>query len=70
MGDKNPFDNSCAAVMAASGDAEEAADAASDSDCGSNDLGYTQLDGGSANALTVTTTYDSGKTLSDQISLE
>ena len=70
MGDKNPFDNSCAAVMAASGDAEEAEDAASDSDCGSNDLGYTQLDGGNANALTVTTTYDSGKTLSDQISLE
>ena len=74
MGDKNPFDTSCAAVMEAEGDAEAstetASDTESDSSCGENDLGYVQLDGGDGNSITVTSTFDTGQTVEDSISLE
>ena len=49
MGDRDPFDTSCAAVMEAEGEAEAstetASDTESDSSCGENALGYVQLDG-------------------------
>ena len=75
MGDKNPFDTSCAAVMEAEGEAEAAStetasDTESDSGCGANDLGYVQLDGGDGNSITVTSTFDTGQTVEDSISLE
>ena len=74
MGDKNPFDTSCAAVMEAEGDAEAstetASDTESDSSCGENDLGYVQLDGGDGNSISITSTFDTGQTVEDSISLE
>ena len=74
MGDKNPFDTSCAAVMEAEGDAEAstetASDTESDSSCGENDLGYVQLDGSSGNSISITSTFDTGQTVEDSISLE
>ena len=71
MGDKNPFDTSCAAVMEAEGEAEAAStETESDSSCGANDLGYVQLDGGDGNSITVTSTFDTGQTVEDSISLE
>jgi type IV pilus assembly protein PilA len=73
MGDKNPFDTSCAAVMEAEGEADAASTEESESDsssCGANDLGYVQLDGGDGNSITVTSTFDTGQTVEDSISLE
>ena len=79
MGDKNPFDTSCAAVMEAEGEAEAAStetasdtasDTESDSSCGENDLGYVQLDGSSGNSISITSTFDTGQTVEDSISLE
>ena len=71
MGDKNPFDTSCAAVMEAEGEAEAAStETESDSSCGANDLGYVQLDGSSGNSITITSTFDTGQTVEDSISLE
>ena len=79
MGDKNPFDTSCAAVMEAEGEAEAAStetasdtasDTESDSSCGENDLGYVQLDGGDGNSISITSTFDTGQTVEDSISLE
>ena len=76
MGDKNPFDTSCAAVMEAEGEAEASTETASgtetssDSSCGENDLGYVQLDGGHGNSISITSTFDTGQTVEDSISLE
>ena len=74
MGDKNPFDTGCAAVMEAEGEAEASTETASgtesDSSCGQNALGYVQLDGGDGNSITVTSTFDTGQTVEDSISLE
>ena len=70
MGDKNPFDTSCAAVMEAEGDAEASTETETESSCGANDLGYVQLDGGDGNSITVTSTFDTGQTVEDSISLE
>ncbi len=71
MGDKNPFDTSCAAVMEAEGEAEAAStETESDSSCGENDLGYVQLDGGDGNSISITSTFDTGQTVEDSISLE
>jgi len=71
MGDKNPFDTSCAAVMEAEGEAEAAStETESDSSCGANDLGYVQLDGGDGNSISITSTFDTGQTVEDSISLE
>ena len=75
MGDKNPFDTGCAAVMEAEGEAEAAStetasDTESDSSCGENDLGYVQLDGGDGNSISITSTFDTGQTVEDSISLE
>ena len=70
MGDKNPFDTSCAAVMEAEGDAEASTETETESSCGANDLGYVQLDGSSGNSITITSTFDTGQTVEDSISLE
>ena len=77
MGDKNPFDTGCAAVMEAEGEAEASTetasgtdDTSSDSSCGENDLGYVQLDGGDGNSISITSTFDTGQTVEDSISLE
>ena len=73
MGDKNPFDTSCAAVMEAEGEADAAStETESDSSCGANDLGYVQLDGSSGNSISITSKFDSGDTdtVEDSISLE
>tara|TARA_B100000401_G_scaffold400139_1_gene311700 strand:- start:1015 stop:1545 length:531 start_codon:yes stop_codon:yes gene_type:complete len=71
MGDKNPFDTSCAAVMEAEGEADAAStETESDSSCGANDLGYVQLDGGDGNSISITSTFDTGQTVEDSISLE
>tara|TARA_A100001234_G_C12583132_1_gene367020 strand:+ start:543 stop:1070 length:528 start_codon:yes stop_codon:yes gene_type:complete len=70
MGDKNPFDTSCAAVMEADGDAEASTETETESSCGANDLGYVQLDGSSGNSITITSTFDTGQTVEDSISLE
>ena len=72
MGDKNPFDTGCAAVMEAEGEAEASTETESDSDsgCGANDLGYVQLDGSSGNSISITSTFDTGQTVEDSISLE
>ena len=72
MGDKNPFDTSCAAVMEAEGDAEASTETETEteSSCGENDLGYVQLDGGDGNSISITSTFDTGQTVEDSISLE
>ena len=72
MGDKNPFDTSCAAVMEAEGDAEASTETETEteSSCGENDLGYVQLDGSSGNSISITSTFDTGQTVEDSISLE
>ena len=70
MGDKNPFDTSCAAVMEADGDAEASTETETESSCGANDLGYVQLDGSSGNSISITSTFDTGQTVEDSISLE
>ena len=72
MGDKNPFDTSCAAVMEAEGDAEASTETETEteSSCGENDLGYVQLDGSSGNSISIKSTFDTGQTVEDSISLE
>jgi type IV pilus assembly protein PilA len=72
MGDKNPFDTSCAAVMEAAGDAEASSETDTSSSCGENALGYVQLDGSSGNSISITSKFDSGATdtVEDSISLE
>ena len=72
MGDKNPFDTSCAAVMEAEGDAEASTETDTSSSCGENALGYVQLDGSSGNSISITSKFDSGDTdtVEDSISLE
>ena len=72
MGDKNPFDTGCAAVMEAEGDAEASTETETEteSSCGENDLGYVQLDGSSGNSISITSTFDTGQTVEDSISLE
>ena len=54
------------------GEAEAASteESESDSSCGANDLGYVQLDGGDGNSISITSTFDTGQTVEDSISLE
>ena len=74
MGDKNPFDTGCAAVMEAEGDAEASTETETEteSSCGENALGYVQLDGSSGNTISITSKFDSGDNdnVEDSISLE
>ena len=58
--------------MEAEGEAEAASteESESDSSCGANDLGYVQLDGGDGNSISITSTFDTGQTVEDSISLE
>ena len=56
--------------MEAEGDAEASTETETESSCGENDLGYVQLDGSSGNSITITSTFDTGQTVEDSISLE
>tara|TARA_Y100001936_G_scaffold164516_1_gene160635 strand:+ start:2168 stop:2701 length:534 start_codon:yes stop_codon:yes gene_type:complete len=76
--DKNPFDNACDAVQASASAPEADADADAEEPAGGGDthgvdcsdtLGNVTVSG-DGNTLTVTSLYDTGKTLEDDVGLE
>ena len=76
--DKNPYDNACDAVQASASAPEADADADAEEPAGGGDthgvdcsdtLGNVTVSG-DGNTLTVTSLYDTGKTLEDDVGLE